>query len=121
MNRTQTLTIALLVAVLPFTSAAFASDREDNERRHGRGDGHERHERYHEREGHERHHERYDHEDRGYYGHHSRHQRRHYNNYDQGYSRHGRWEDNRTSVVLPFPPLPPFPVIILNKGHHGSH
>ena len=118
MNRTQTLAVALLVAALPFTSVAFASDRDED-------DDHERH---------ERHHERYD--DHGYRGHHSRHQYRrhqrprfycahhhqyhdHAHDHDEGHGRYNRWEDRGNRIVLPFPPLPPFPVIIFK--HHDRH
>lgn len=111
MNRTKTIASALLVMMLPFTSPSFASERdrehgdrgrdhEYGEYRQGRHDGHY---------GHHRHHYRHH-----YYNHHDRHHYRHHDAY-----RHSeyRGHDNHASVSLPFPPLPPFPVIIF-KPHH---
>jgi hypothetical protein len=105
MNRTKTLAVALLVALLPFAPAAFASDRGHNDRgRDDRGQGRPDHARGHDY-GHDRH---------GYRGHHYGH---HYRHYDTRYYYGGR----PAQVVLPFPPLPPFPVIVLNKRHNGAH
>lgn len=92
MNRTKTIASALLLMILPFASPAFAS-----ERGHGdRGRGHE-----------------YGQHRQNPYGHnyyqHDRHHGYHHGDY--------RWHDNHASVTLPFPPLPPFPVIIF-KPHH---
>jgi len=112
MNRTKTLAAALLLAVLPLTSTAFASDRDYAERGRGHNSGHE-YDRDEDRHyGHHRPH--YRHYDR----HHSRHHYRHYD-YRHGHGGHEDrgWEDRRASVTLPFPPLPPFPVIIFDKHH----
>ena len=107
MNRIKTITVAMLVAALPFAPAAFASDRGGDDRGHGRPD---------QARGHD-----YGHDRHGYRGHHHRHHYRHghhgyhHNTGHYGYSGHG------AQVVLPFPPLPPFPVIVLNKKHPGAH
>jgi hypothetical protein len=109
MNRTQTIAVALLVAALPFASTAFAADRGHGDRGNGhqdRDNGHDRHG-YRGQHGHD--HYRY-----GYRGHHIKHHYRHRHD-NAGHYGH------RAQVVLPFPPLPPFPVIVLNKKHHGAH
>lgn len=108
MKRTQTIAAALLVAALPLTSAAFASDRGHDDRSHG-GSGHSR--------GHDNGHDQHE-----YRGHHNHHHYHHHYRYDHN----GRHYDTvqygrRAQVVLPFPPLPPFPVIVLNKKQHGAH
>lgn len=102
MNHTKTLAAALLLTILPFATSVFASDREYSER--GRGHGYEQHENGHYRGHHYGHHRPHF---RHYYRHHGHHRRGH--GYD--HSNYDRW-DNRASVTLPFPPLPPFPVII---------
>jgi hypothetical protein len=108
MKRTQTIALALLVAALPLTSAAFASDRGHDDRGHG-GSGHTR--------GH----------DNGHgHGHGQHEYRGHHNHHHYRYDHNGRHYDTvhygqRAQVVLPFPPLPPFPVIVLNKKQHGAH
>lgn len=102
MNRTKTIASALLLMILPFAAPAFASDRdrghEDEEYRHG----------HHGRHGHHRPHYRHH-----YYHHQDWHHNRHHGSYRHDYRGH----DNRASVTLPFPPLPPFPVIVV-KPHH---
>jgi hypothetical protein len=99
-------TIALLIAALPIAPAAFASDRGHDDRRQGRPD---------QARGHD-----YGHDRHGYRGHNYRHHYRHgHHGYQQntGYYSQG---GHRAQVVLPFPPLPPFPVIVLNKIHHDA-
>jgi hypothetical protein len=95
MNRIKAITVAVLVAALPFTPAAFASDRGQGDRGHG-----------------------YGHNQHGYGGHHHRHHYRHGHHHGTGHYSHG---GHGAQVVLPFPPLPPFPVIVLNKKHHDAH
>jgi zinc transport system substrate-binding protein len=103
MKRTQTFAVALLAALLPLTSAAFASDR-DHDRRDDR------------RPEHRREHDR-GHKHRGHHGQHYRHLHRHH-----GHHGHEHYDGNhRTGVVLPFPYLPPLPVIVLNRKHHTNH
>jgi hypothetical protein len=100
MKTVKIATIALLIASLPMAPAAFASDRGHGDRGQGRPD----HARGH---GHDRH---------GYRGHHYGHRYgHHYRHYDAGHYYYGGL---RTQVVLPFPPFPPllpFPVIVLNR------
>lgn len=95
MNRTKILASALLLLVLPFAAPTFASDRDHGDR----GRGHERGHEY----GRDRH-GQYDYD-------------RHYYRPHESYRHDYRGHDNRASVTLPFPPLPPFPVIIV-KPHH---
>jgi len=104
MNRIKTITVAVLVAALPFAPAAFASDRGDDDRGHGRPE-------------HARGHD-YDHDQHGYRGHHNRH---HYRHDHYGYRQDTGHYGHGAQVMLPFPPLPPFPVIVLNKKHNGAH
>lgn len=114
MNRTKTITSALLLMTLPFVSPAFASDREHGDR----GRGHEYGESQHGHHGYSRHH--HPHYRHHYYRHHDRHYRHHDGHHDRHYDsyRHAyRGHEKHTSVTLPFPPLPPFPVIIV-KPHH---
>lgn len=114
MNRTKTIVSALLVMILPLANPALASDRD----RHDRGRGHEHgeyrhgHQRYHGHHGHHGHH-------RHHYPHHYYHHDGHHSYYHGGYrySDHYRWQDKQATVTLPFPPLPPFPVVIF-KPHH---
>lgn len=107
MNRTQTLAVAVLATLLPFASAAFASEREHDDRGHGRPE----HARGHDY-GHDRH---------GYRGHHNRHHYRHGHHGYQHDTGHYSQGGHRAEVMLPFPPRLPFPVIVLNKKHHTTH
>ena len=107
MNRIKTITVAVLIAALPFAPAAFASDRGQDDRGHGRPDHARGHDYGHDRHGYRGHHHRHHYR----YGHHGY----HHNTGHSGYGGHG------AQVVLPFPPLPPFPVIVLNKKHPGAH
>jgi len=107
MNRIKTITVAVLVAALPFAPAAFASDRGHDDRGQGRPD---------QARGHD-----YGHDRHGYRGQHHRHHYRHgHNGYQHGAGHYG-YGGHGAQVVLPFPPLPPFPVIVLNKKHNGGH
>ena len=105
-------TIVLLIAALPMAPAAFASDRgHDDNRGQGRPDQARGHDYGHDRHGYRGHH----------YGHHNRHHYRHgHYGYRQDTGHYG-YGGQRAQVVLPFPPLPPFPVIVLNKKHHDAH
>lgn len=105
MNRTKTIASALLLMILPFATSTFASERDHGERGRGHEYGQHRDGHYDHRRHHYRHH---------YDNHHDRHHYRHHDSY-----RHSeyRGHDNHASVSLPFPPLPPFPVIIF-KPHH---
>jgi|GEM_PF-3152052 len=108
MNRIKTIAVAVLVAALPFLApAASASDRGQGDRGYGRPD-HARGHGYGHQHGYRGHHHR----------HHHRHHYRHGHHHRPGHYSHG---GHGTQVVLPFPPLPPFPVIILNKKHHDAH
>lgn len=104
MNHIKTITTALLVAALPFAPTAFAADREHGDRRHGRP---------HHAPGHHNGHVQY-----GYGGHHYGHHYGHDYHHDTSHYSHN---DHQAQIVLPFPPLPPFPFIVLNKKHHGGH
>jgi len=117
MNRTQTIAVTLLVAALPFATSLYAADRGHGD--HGGGHSGRSH-------GHHN-----DHGGRGHYGHHNHHGYHHGHNhfyYGPGYVP-GYFPGNYSyggpdiQVVLPFPPipLPPFPVVVLNKKHHGGH
>jgi len=107
MNRIKTITVAVLVAALPFAPAAFASDRGHDDRGNGRPD-------------HGRGHD-YGHDQHGYHGHHHRHYYRHGDHGYQHDTGHYSQGGHGAQVMLPFPPLPPFPVIVLNKKHPGAH
>ncbi len=109
MNRTQTLAVVLMAALLPLTSAAFASDRGHDDRRDRRHSEHRGH-----NDGHH-----YGH----HYGHHGdhRHHNRHYCRQDHRGEFHHYDRGHNARVVLPYPPLPPFPVVVLHKKHHGAH
>ena len=101
MNRSQTLAVALLVAVLPITSPAFASDRNDNHRpRHHSGHHYRNYDNGHQARPIARH----------YCGDHDRY------HYGAGHSDayYDHQEHNRASIVLPIP-FPPFPHIEI---HH---
>jgi len=108
MNRIKTIAVAVLVAALPFLApAAFASDRGHGYLGHGRPD-----------------HARgygYGHNQHGYHGHHHRHHYRHHYRHGHHGAGHYSHGGHGAQVVLPFPPLPPFPVIVLNKKHHDAH
>lgn len=104
MNRTKTIASALLLMILPLAVPAFASDRDHGDRGRGHEYGQHRQGHY----GHHRPHYRH-HYDR----HHDRHHYRHHGSYRHDYRGH----DNHASVTLPFPPLPPFPVIIFRPHH----
>lgn len=111
MNRPKKIASALLLMIiLPLAPFAFASDRDDDEpgRGHEYGEHRRDHHRHHGHHGHHRHHYRH------YYHHHDRHHHGYHGGYYDG---DRRWHDNRASVTVPFPPLPPFPPIIL-KPHH---
>lgn len=104
MNAKKLTAIALMIAALPLGSAAFAHDRDDNDRGHDRpapawhrdgdrhGDRDWRHDRY-----------------------------RYHNHRDYGYYPRRDWDDRRATVVLPTPPLllPPIPVLVVPKVHQG--
>ncbi len=114
MNRTQTLAVAVLATLLPFAQAAFASDWEHEDRDHGRSE----HARGH----------NYDHDQHGYRGdhyphHHTQYCQHDHDDYYQDYNNAGYYSrnDQRAQIVLPFPPLPPFPVIVLSKKLHIPH
>lgn len=109
MNHTKTIASVLLLMILPFASPTFASDDDDDDDDRGR-----RHEYREHRHGHHGHH---DHHRHHYRHHHYDHHDRHHNRYYGGYRPERRWHDNQATVTLPFPPLPPFPVIIF-KPHH---
>jgi len=101
--KTLTRTAAvLLVALLPLSPAAFASDRQH-------GDGH-RHESRHS-----------NHDYRGHYGHTYRHQQsrwHRHNHHKHGYH-YGHDHYRGARVVLPVPPLPPVilpPHVVLHRG-----
>ena len=103
-------TIVLLIAALPMAPAAFASDRGHDNRGQGRPDQARGHDYGHDRHGYRGHH----------YGHYNRHHYRHgHYGYRQDTGHYG-YGGQRAQVVLPFPPLPPFPVIVLNKKHHDA-
>lgn len=117
MNRTQTLAVAVLATLLPFAQTAFASDREHADRGHGRseharGHGHDQH-RY--RRHHDSHHYTQHHSHR-----HTQYCRHDHDDYYQDYNDAGHYSYNnqRAQIVLPFPPLPPFPGVVLSKKHH---
>lgn len=115
MNRTQTLAVAVLATLLPFAQTAFASDREHGDRGHGRSE-------------HARGYD-YGHDQHRYRGHHDSH---HYSHRHTRYCQHGHddhddyshdaghysYNNQRAQIVLPFPPLPPFPGVVLSKKHH---
>jgi hypothetical protein len=105
MNTMKIATIALLIAALPMAPAAFASDRGHGDRGQGRPDHARGHDYGHDRHGYRGHH--YGHR----YGHH------YYRHYDTAYYYGGQ----PAQIVLPFPPLPPFPVIVLNRRLNGAH
>ena len=114
MNRTQTIAVALLVVALPFASAAYAADRGHGDRDNGHQDHARGHDYGHDRHGYRGKHG-HDHYRHGYHGHHYKHHYRHGHHLNAGHYGHG------AQVMLPFPPLPPFPVIVLNKKLHAAH
>lgn len=105
MNRTQTLAIAVLATLLPFAQPAFASDWEHGDRGHDYGHDQHRYRGHHDSHRHTQY-CRHDHDD--YYQDHN----------DAGHYSHN---DQRAQIVLPFPPLPPFPGVVLSKKHHIPH
>ena len=111
MNRTQTLAVVVFATLLPIAQTAFASDREHGDRGHG----HTEHTRSHD----------YGHGQHSYRRHHDSHHHTQYCRHDHDSYSHdaGHYSHNyqRAQVVLPFPPLPPFPVIVLSRKHHFPH
>ena len=112
MNRTQTLAITILATLLPFAQTAFASDREHADRGHGRSE-HARGYDY----GHDQHRYRGHHDSHHYSHRHTRYCQHDHDDYshDAGHYSHN---NQRAQIVLPFPPLPPFPGVVLSKKHH---
>lgn len=109
MNRTQTLAVVVLAALLPFTQTAFASDRDRSD--HGRS----KHSRDY---GHDRHRDHYERHNGHYHGHHYCNEDHRYHHYQSRYSHDNQYNyGGQVGIRLPFPPLPPFPVIFLKKHH----
>lgn len=113
MNRIQTVAIALLVAALPFASATQAADRGHGDRGQRYQDHARGHDNGYNRHGHHnRHHYRH-----GQNGHHGNNGGGHYGHRHHGNIHYGQ----RATFALPFPPLPPFPFIVMNQRHHSAH
>jgi hypothetical protein len=97
MNKLKTVTVALLIAVLPVAPAAFASEWEHGDYDHGY-----RHDRP-EQRWHHYQYRHYDHRD-----HHDYDDRYGYDHHDLGY---------RAGIILT---LPAFPVIVVNQRLHEA-
>lgn len=100
MNNMKIASIALLIAALPLAPAAFAHERDHDRYESSRSSHHGEHE------------HRYGH----YYRHDNRRYHRTYYRDHNGHEYRG-WDNQRTQVVLPLPPLPPLLVPGLHKGH----
>ena len=113
MNKTAIAALTLVVAALPLAPAALASDRHDSRDRHhaqpGWQDG-DRHDHDHHGDRDQRWHS-YWHHGRRYW--HDQAEWRHDHHGESHYR-----DDNRVRVVVPFP-VPPLPVIVLDKHRHG--
>ena len=114
MNRTQTLAVAVLAILLPFAQTAFARDEDHSDR------GRSEYESSYDHDQHHGHHDRHYRSHRGHYhGHHYCNEDHRYNHYQSQYNHGNQYNyGGQVGIRLPFPPLPPFPVIILKKPHH---
>ena len=115
MNKTAIAALTLVVAALPLAPAALASDRHESRERHEaqygwRDGGHYGHDHHGYRD--ERWHP-YWHNGRRYWHDHAEWRHRHHDHHDYR-------DESRARIVGPVPsPVPPLPVIVLDKQRHG--